>query len=60
MASSGIITLEDRDIGTETPIVGTHMTLHLVGTSSSNTWILSIIYNSQKLIDQNLFWETPF
>lgn len=53
--SSGIINLWKRKIGLVTPILGIKTSIHLVISSLvSASSVLSIVYNSQRLSDQNL------
>lgn len=56
--SEGIIFLWSRAISTVTPIVTTRLSLHLLITKENNSWILSVMYNSQVISGQkNLLAE---
>lgn len=56
--SGGIIILWQKHIGKVTPIAKTRYALHLVVTTdNAESWILTIVYNSNRVQDQRLVWH---
>lgn len=54
--SGGIIILWKREIGLVTPILRTKTSIHLVIYSSvSVSWVISIVYNSQRFLTRTYF-----
>lgn len=56
--SGGILILWRQQVGCVTPIAISKLALHLVITTSFDSWVLFAIYNSQMLSDHKALW-TP-
>lgn len=56
--SGGIIVLWKRFNGIVTPVASSRMALHLIITTSEDSWILSTIYNSQVLSEHKNLWKS--
>lgn len=54
----GVIVLWNKNYGEITPILGVKTSLHLVISSISFSWILSIVYNSQRSFYQTSLWKS--